>query len=295
MHSPSFVKQSQEPLYPQILWNRPLSRHSAGRILLVGGHSGGFSVLQAFYQLALAGGIGQCQLVLPDSLRPILAGTPDSIFVPSGPSGSLAKAALAAVLDLAHDFDTCVIGPDLSQNSETTVLVESLLEHLERPVVLVGDGLVVGRHQPARLMDKAGRLIIATPKEVLDLAGKRDLALPIKYADSALNKLAIMETVSRHSRADWVMVGRELITASKGQLSLTNTVSEMDFFQPTIAALAAVFWTQQPGKPFEALTTAAFILRQVRQEIAEPSADPLTTAEVARAIGKILLANENPT
>src|SRR5207253_2372681 len=88
-----YLKQGSEPLFPKVLWNRPVSRSGAGRLLVVGGHKDEFSSVQAIYQLSLAAGVGQCTVVLPDSLKTLLAGTPDSLFVPASTSGSLGKAA----------------------------------------------------------------------------------------------------------------------------------------------------------------------------------------------------------
>ena len=44
-------------------------RQRAGRLLLIGGHKGEFSLLQAIYQTTEAAGIGECVAVMPDSLR----------------------------------------------------------------------------------------------------------------------------------------------------------------------------------------------------------------------------------
>ncbi|MDF2461721.1 MAG: hypothetical protein K0S68_1124, partial [Candidatus Saccharibacteria bacterium] len=88
MSTPQFIRQEDEPLHPTILYNRPVTRHAAGRLLVVGGHSGEFSVLTAIHQLSTAAGIGECNTVLPDNLAKLLSGAPGTFFVPSTESGS---------------------------------------------------------------------------------------------------------------------------------------------------------------------------------------------------------------
>jgi hypothetical protein len=76
--TPQFIRQEDEPLYPTILYNRPVTRNAAGRMLVVGGHSGEFSVPTAVHQLATAAGIGECRVVLPDNLA---KDNPDALIV----------------------------------------------------------------------------------------------------------------------------------------------------------------------------------------------------------------------
>src|SRR4051812_44492732 len=114
---PKFVRQDGDPLYPKILYNRPVTRHGAGRLLVVGGHSGEFSLPTAVYQLALAAGVGDCQVVLPDSLLKFIGGLPGTNFVPSSPSGSLGSEALGRIVELSEEADAVAIGASLSNNS----------------------------------------------------------------------------------------------------------------------------------------------------------------------------------
>jgi len=46
-------------------------------------------------------GIGQCSVVMPNSLQKTLSSFDDTYFVPSSPSGSLGKAAIGEILQLA--------------------------------------------------------------------------------------------------------------------------------------------------------------------------------------------------
>src|SRR4051812_6684812 len=106
---PPFKRQHDEPLYPKALWNRPVARSAGGRILIAGGHRGDFSLPTTVHQIAIAAGVGQATVALPDVLRPLLAGAPDVEFLASSQSGSLGRAALGELVDLADDAGAVIL------------------------------------------------------------------------------------------------------------------------------------------------------------------------------------------
>ncbi len=283
-YQPIYLKQTDQPLFPKILWNRPVSRRGAGRLLLIGGHKGEFSQLQSIYQLTLAAGAGECRVVMPDSLRKLLAEAPDSSFVPSSPSGSLGRGALGEILDIAKDFDAVAIGANLSNNSETSILVESLLSQLKQPVVLFADGLAAIHHQPKLATTSPNALIVANMQELLKLAGRFGTETSTKPEDGVLNKIKLVSSLSNASNVSYILIDRSMVVAAQAQASLTVAVSSMNFFASAIVAVAAVLFTQNPSKPFEALTTAAYILQQARAKLTTNSTEALLIKEIEAAI-----------
>ena len=93
MNDANYQIQKAKPLFPQLLWSRPMNRQASGRILLVGGHTGGLSNLQTLYQLVQAAGIGEARLAVPDVQAKLLGATGLADFLPSSPSGSIGKGA----------------------------------------------------------------------------------------------------------------------------------------------------------------------------------------------------------
>src|SRR4051812_16862820 len=127
MTTPQFTRQEDEPLFPNILYNRPVTRHAAGRLLVAGGHSGEISLPTIIHQLGIAAGLGECHVVLPDNLAKFLGGAPGTFFAASNPSGSLAPEALGRILELSEEADAVALGASLSNNSTTAMLVENLV------------------------------------------------------------------------------------------------------------------------------------------------------------------------
>ncbi len=146
------------------------NKYSAGAVLVIGGSIGltGAPILAS--QAVLRAGAGAALLAVPEGLYPIFAGQVVEVMprpCPDDGNGCLAPAAVSAILELAGKADAVVLGPGLGRNSGIRDLVKSLLEQLERPLVLDADGLwavtgnlnwVFGRDASTVLTPHAGEL-----------------------------------------------------------------------------------------------------------------------------------------
>ena len=90
MNIPYWQQQTPaKPLYPDIAWNKPQQRAQAGKLGIIGGNRLSFRAIEHSYTTALATGVGQARVVLPDALRgTIPASVTDTIFAASNGSGS---------------------------------------------------------------------------------------------------------------------------------------------------------------------------------------------------------------
>lgn len=250
--------------------------------MIVGGHRDNFSLPTNLYQLVEAAGIGQTTVMLPDSLRSLLAGAPDVVFVPSSPSGSLGRAALSEAVGLAAENDTLLLA-GLSNNSATTIMVESLILHYStRSFVIADDANEVFRHRLTEIVNDDRCLMVITMKYALRVAGA--LRLPLNITRSGLaGKLDVMQKIAAESRCSYLIMGSELIVASGGEL----TVTDLPTSQPAntlVIALAAAFWAQNPTDRLQSLTTAAYVARQALTKLGESA----STEQLAKAVRGVL-------
>lgn len=271
---PPFIRQTDEPLYPKALWNRPVARSAGGRILIVGGHRGDFSLPTAIFQLAEAAGIGQATVALPDVLRPLLAGAPGVEFLPSSPSGSLGRAALGQLIDLADDAGAVVLA-GLSNNSETTILAEGLVRETHRPAIVVGEAAEVLRHALPDLAASPGTLFVLSLPQLFKLADALGLPTRVTRTDLA-GRLQIIQSIAGACHASFLIDGQEIVAATEGRLILTEAGK---LPEAALAGAAAAFWVQNPDRS-AALATASFVLRG--------AGDGGSTAEIAKAIRQTL-------
>jgi NAD(P)H-hydrate repair Nnr-like enzyme with NAD(P)H-hydrate dehydratase domain len=282
-----YEHQTMELLYPKIIWNRPVARHGAGSLLIVGGYLGDFSLPTAIYSLAQAAGVGECTVALPDSLLKFLAGTPATSFVASSASGSLGREALGRLLELGEEADAIAIGAGLSNNSETAVLTERLLQESDRPVIAFADSLIALQYNPRLITDRTDALIILTMPEVFKLAGQLGVPINIRPQGGLINKLEIVHNLKQAVKADLVVYGTETMVAHNDALSATPANPVLSRLPAAYYAVLSVFWLQNRQQPFEGLTTAAWILHQAGLDLKQQEVPTVGRVEkpIAKAIG----------
>ena len=268
---PPFRKQGDEPLYPRVLWNRPVAKQAGGRLLIVGGHRTDFSLPTNLYQLASATGIGQATVVLPESLQRTLAGLPDIEFVPSSPSGSLGKAALGPILELASEHDVVLLA-GIGNNSETAVLAESLVRQAKRPLVLTDDVPSALHDQLSLAVASPDNLLIVELPELFKIANTLGIPTSVSRTDLA-GKLTVIQ-----STCGLLVMGGELIAASEADMVLTPAGQAVQT-HVAAAAVASVFWAQNPSDHTAALATASFVLR-----VAAADRTRMSVPELAKAL-----------
>jgi NAD(P)H-hydrate repair Nnr-like enzyme with NAD(P)H-hydrate dehydratase domain len=278
---PAFIQQDGAPLYPKILYNRPVTRQGAGRLLIVGGYASEFSLPTTMHQLALAAGLGECQVVLPDSLARVVGGAPDTLFVPSSPSGSLGTEALGRIVSLAEEADAVAIGASLSNNSHTSILVERLLQEVERPVIAFADALPALQHHVQLVTDREDCLVIITMPEVFKLAGQLGVAIAIRRDGGLMNKLEIIRDLAAASRCHYVVYGSEIVVAAGDELIVTPVNYRLSLIPAAYYSVMSTSWLQNPGRRREGLATGAYLLREASRSLGatdRPSAGQLATA-----------------
>ncbi len=253
-----YLHQTDQPLFPKVLWNRPVSRAGAGKFLLIGGRAGHFNLINDVYSAAAAGGAGELKLALPDSLRGMVPADAAE-FLPSSPSGSLGQEAITPILKLAEDCRGIAIGGNLSDNSQTAIAMEAVLEKANRPIALYDDALELLKHRPELLVGPR-RLVVADMPELFKLAGRLGIGLKPAADPGAVAKIAVVQAIAHKTEADYLIFGRDIIATASGQVSLTNPGYVPE---PAIVyGLASVFWLQNQNQPFEGLTTAGYVLSQ---------------------------------
>lgn len=248
-NSTMIQKQGNQPLFENILWSRPQRR--LGRVLLIGGHRDGFAELQKVYTSLDAAGIAELHLALPNKLSRLVGNLPGVSLVPSTPSGSIARDALATLEHLASQVDAVSLGPDLSNNSETTLTAERLVDEINAAILIPESSVNQLIEQIPRWRHRQNMLIFLNQSQLLKLTAKLAVNTNIPL-NITLDVLAnISEAVSSDLKPSLVIAAHDhLIVADGGRVSLTPAA--VDF------GLMSTFWLQE-NKKYEALTTAAFV------------------------------------
>ncbi|HEY6736834.1 MAG TPA: hypothetical protein VI322_03905, partial [Candidatus Saccharimonadia bacterium] len=205
--------------------------------------------------------------------------------------GSLSRDALGRILQLAEEADALAIGTSLSNNSDTTMLVERLLTEAEGSLILCDDGATAARSQLSLLATRPNTLWILTMPEVLKLCGALGIAIHIREGAGLINKLQIIRNLSQALTGDLAVFGTEVAVAAEGQLSVTPVNHRLSLQPTAFYAVLASFWLQNRGRPLAGLTTGAYVLGQVSQAF-DATANP-TVTQLAAAISQTLKASED--
>lgn len=251
-------RQSLEtPLFPDVLWSRPQTKKGAGKLLIFGGNSHGFREPSEAYGAAKVAGVGSIRLMLPDSTKKALASVfAEAGFSPSTPSGSFARQGLSELLENASWADGVLLAGDFGKNSETAVLLESFLAKHDGQTTLCGDALDYFLGKNSTLLNRENTLLCLNLAQLQALAKSNRPNPPIKHTMDLQKLVELLHEWSKESRAYFLtFYSDKVVVAVDGQVSTTPAKS--DDLNP-LAAHTAVWWLQQPQKPFRTLTSALF-------------------------------------
>lgn len=253
-------QEAGKPLFPDLLWSRPENRALAGKLLIIGGNTYGFAAPAEAYQEAVKAGVGIARVLLPDSLRHTVGKVLEAgDFAPSTPSGSFSQKALTEALAHAAWADGVLLAGDLGRNSETAIMLERFVESYPGQLTITRDAADYFTAAPSRLLAHGNTTL------VISFAQLQRLASAARFTHPFLFELGILQLVERlhqftldHKVYIIVKHGPNIFVAAEGQVSSTKLPEDLELWRVRTAALASVWWLQNPNKPFEALTSATF-------------------------------------
>jgi len=251
-----WLKQGTEPLFPDILWSRPESKSTSGKLSIIGGSSHGFGAPGLAYNASIQAGVGSLNVVMPDAIKKIVKGLlPDADFAVSTPSGSFSRPALANLIDAGNRSDCVLIAGDVGRNSETAVLFETFVQKYKGLLTITQDAVDFFKETPKDLCDRPDTLIVLSLSQLQKLFMFTPTITPIILSMSVVQLAEALHNYSQEHCAIIVTKHNDLIfTASKGRVSTTKDTRKI--WRVETAGKASVFWLQNPGQPFEAITTA---------------------------------------
>jgi NAD(P)H-hydrate epimerase len=156
--TPEQVRALVEPRAPES------HKGDFGRVTIVAGSRGKTGAAHLAAMGALRSGAGLVTVATPASCLPIVASmAPEFMTEPltEARNGTVALAALDAVLELQHDVIAC--GPGLGRGPAVAEFVRALVDRSTVPLVLDADALTVLADDPSGLVGREERDVIITP------------------------------------------------------------------------------------------------------------------------------------
>lgn len=254
MENTSWLRQAKQPLFPDLLWNRPENKRYAGKLLVIGGHAQSFTAVSGAYSAAAKAGIGTARVILPDKLQKTLSKVfPEAEYAASTAIGSFSRRALDALLEAAVWADGVLLAGDFGRNSETAVLLESFIDKYSGQISITGDTIDYFLPKPSIIIHRESSLAITSVAKLQKLARPNFIIRQRDDLAQSVSKLGIFTEAIKASIVTWH--SGNIIVATQGRVS---TTAVKDSQEGGLAAAASVWQLQQPEKPFETLTTAAW-------------------------------------
>jgi NAD(P)H-hydrate repair Nnr-like enzyme with NAD(P)H-hydrate dehydratase domain len=253
-----FRQTAEKPLFPDLLWSRPENKAHAGKLLVIGGNSFGFSAVGEAYTEAGKAGVGTVRVLLPNAIKKV-AGLvlQNGEFAPSTPSGSFSQAALADWLEHAGWADGVLIAGDLAKNSETAIVLEKFLQKYPDPVTITKDAGDYVASNPKLALNRNNTLLVVSFAQLQKTITASGFAKAITFDMGVVKLVEVLhEFTTRYSVLLVVKQLDTLYIAVNGQVSTTPSDGTDDIWRVKTAAHASVWWLQNPDKPFEAITTS---------------------------------------
>jgi len=251
-----WLKQGSEPLFPDILWSRPESKSTSGKLAIIGGSSHGFGAPGIAYNASSLAGAGTVSVVMPDAIKKIVKGLlPTAEFAPSTPSGSFARQALDSLLTASNWGDCALVAGDVGRNSETAVLFEAYVQKYSGLLTITQDAVDFFKETPKDIVDRPNTLIVLSLSQLQKLFMFTPTITPIILSMSVVQLVQALHEYTKEHRAVIITKHADLIfVASGGEVSTTK--DDRKIWRVETAGRASVFWLQNPTKPFESVTTA---------------------------------------
>ncbi len=254
-------KQGNEPLFPDMIWSRPETAVTAGKLLIVGGNAHGFSAPALAFSTAVRSGIGVVRVLLPDALKQYTKMLADNTgLLPSTPSGSFAKSGLSDLLLESEWADGILLSGDVGKNSETAILLEAFTQKYTGLLTVSGDTVDVFYAHSESLLDRSNSLVVAKLQQLQKLVVRAGHMVPVYQGMSLTQLVEALHIISTDYKASFItMHQNHYVISVNGQIATAIVPEgELPNWQVLTASRATVWWLQNPTKPFEATATALF-------------------------------------
>ncbi len=253
-----WLKQTSEPLFPDILWSRPESKAGAGKLAVIGGNSHGFSAPGIAYMSALQAGAGVVQAMLPDAVKKVVKHMlPAAEFAPSTPSGSFNKRALDDLVRISSWADCTLLSGDIGRNSETAILLENFVEKFQDKLVITQDAVDYFKEIPLQLVNRDQTIVVLSLSQLQKMFINTPTIMPITLSMNTPQLVEALHNYTIEHQACIVTNHNDMVfVAHKGKVSTTK--HEEKIWRVETAAKMSVWWLQNPDKLFEATTSSLY-------------------------------------
>lgn len=251
-------QSSDKPLFPDLLWSRPENAAHAGKLLIVGGNLYGFTNPATAFTESRKAGAGVARVLLPDALQKTVGRVFEAgEYAPSTPSGSFSQKALGELLPLAAWADGTLLAGDLGRNSETAIMLEKLTDKYPGALTITCDAADYFTASPGSVLARSDTLWVISLAQLQKMAVNTRFTTAFTFDMDMLRFVDALHAFTKQMHLSIIVRHLDMIfVAVNGHISSTPIHADTHVWRLKTASYACVWWLQNPGKPFESLTTA---------------------------------------
>ncbi len=200
---------------------RPRDSHKGryGRVLVVGGAQGYVGAITMAARAAVRSGAGLVTALVPDSIVDIVSGASLETMVYAAPEtgiGSLSVALWKEWRNRMDDYDAVLIGPGMTRDQDTLLLVREILRESQAPLVIDADALAVLQNQPDWI-NKAQCPVAITPHP-----GELGMLFGQEIELIQQHRVGMAEAAAKYTGATVVLKGAGTVVAAPGRPNAIN-------------------------------------------------------------------------
>lgn len=257
-----YWQKQEQPLYPDLAWNKPEQKSQSGLLAIIGGNAQSFKIIADVTSAAAQLGIGKTTIYVPASLKNKIPATPDIFFEPSTNAGSFSREALRDLVVAVNLANLTILPGDLSKNSETSSMVAELVASTAQPLLITRDAFDTILPNAQNFIERPNLTLLISMQQLQSLFKTVFYPKPILLSQPLL---PIIETIHKFTTtyANLILVTlhqNQIITARDGLVittSLNQTpYSPISLWDGRLASAIAAFSIWNPAQPLEAATTA---------------------------------------
>lgn len=260
-----FWQKQQNPLFPDLTWNKPEQKSQSGLLAVIGGNSQSFKIIADIANAAQSLGIGKTTIYVPASLKSKIPTTPDIFFEPATESGSFNRESLRDLTVAVNLANLTLIPGDLSKNSETSSVIAELVTTTEQPLLVTRDAFDAILPNSQNFIERPNLSLLISMSQLQALFKAIYYPRPLLLSQPLLPALDTLHkfTTTYTNLTIITLHQDQIIVAHNGRVTTTDIkdtlYSPISIWDGRLATTIAAYAMWNPSKPLEAATTAIIL------------------------------------